>query len=93
MLIRIFSLVLCLATIVACAISVYDLPGWQHMATDFKVVLGIIGGIATSILGFLVLVSEDDIIRMNQNQQLRARRASLSELGIHVVKVEVHDKE
>lgn len=62
MIIRIITLLVCIATIIACAISFYDLPGWANMATDFKVVICLIGGIAVFVLGVLVLVPQQQFV-------------------------------
>lgn len=62
MFIRIIALLVCLATIVSCTLAVYDIPGWAKMATDFKVIICLIGGIATLMLGVLVLVPQQQLV-------------------------------
>lgn len=77
MFIRAFAFLLCQATIVACTITFYDLPGWANMETDFRIVIGTIGGVATMLLLMLVLVSEERIAHLNYAHQARSRRRSI----------------
>jgi hypothetical protein len=77
MFIRAFAFLLCQATILACTITFYDLPGWANMPTDFRIIIGTIGGVAALMLLMLVMVSEERIARLNYAHQARNRRRSI----------------
>jgi hypothetical protein len=55
MFIRFVALIVCLAGVVSCTIVVYDLPGWDNMQSDMRIVICIIGGISFFFLTLLVL--------------------------------------
>ena len=68
MFIRTITLIFCIATIVACAIAAYDLPGWYEMALNMKVIISLIAGIAFMMLVFLVLVSDQKVSSIQRRQ-------------------------
>lgn len=74
MLARLFALIICLAAIIACTLTIYDIPGWANMTTEFRVIICYIGGVATFLLGVLITVPQQTFtVRPDQRTERRLR--------------------
>lgn len=73
MFIRFVALIVCLASIVACAIVAYDAPGWFNLQLDMQIIIGMIGGVSFLMLTFLTLVSEQKVSREERRQMHHQR--------------------